>query len=380
MRTRQILKETIKNKNILNIRHLPGYGTFVVGKSGTLILHNGTERFLYQRAADINVDAQGDYWVGLAGLYRIKKAQIPRKIYPPERLNHTQGYQLYTIAPAQRLSDLRVEKIEFDQQNRIWLATSTGLYTGIDSTHYKCVLPYVTRDILFDSTRQVLWALSESKGLFVLQNGRVTDSIPIANSRGGVICRDFCLDTEGSLWIGSAGGLFEVTGEPGQLQLTNYWGVYGLGGEKINAVEVIDDQIFIGKDDGLLRIPKNILRYSIPSPPVWIKSVHVNNIARPFTGYERIEMKYGEGSVSIEFEGLSFREVQNIRYKYRLKGLDDNWRETGNEAIEFAALRPGHYTLEVFSINGSGIPCARPAVLELQVLPPFWIRSWFLAL
>ena len=380
MRTRQILKETVKNKNILNIRHLPDHGTLVVGKSGTLILRNGTERFLYQRAADINIDRQGDYWVGLAGLYRIKKAQIPHKIFPPERLSQAAGYQLYSIAPAQRLSDLRVEKIEFDQQNRIWLATSTGLYTGIDSTQYKCVLPYVTRDILFDSSRQVLWALSESKGLFAIQNGRVTDSIPIVNSRGGVICRDFCLDSEGNLWIGSAGGLFEVTGEPGRLQLTNYWGVYGLGGEKINAVEVIDDQIFIGKDDGLLRIPKNILRYSVPSPPVWIKSVQINNKTRPFTGQERIEMKYGEGSVYVEFEGLSFREVQNIRYRYRLRGLDDNWRETGNEAIEFAALRPGHYILEVFSINGSGVPCARPAVLKLQVLPPFWMRAWFLLL
>jgi len=380
MRTRQILKETVKNKNILNIRHLPDHSTMVVGKSGTLILRNGTEQFLYQRAADINIDAHGDYWAGLAGLYRIKKAQVPLKLHPPERLSRADGYKLYMIAPAQRLSDLRVEKIEFDQQNRIWLATSTGLFTGIDSLHYQCVLPYVTRDILFDSVRQVLWALSESRGLFAIQNGRVTDSIQIANGREGVICRDLCLDDTGNLWIGSAGGLFEVTGGPGRLQLTNYWGVYGLGGEKINAVEVIGDQIFIGKDDGLLRIPKHILRFSVPSPPVWIKSVRINNQTRLFTGNERIEMKYGEGSLSIEFEGLSFREVQNIRYKYRLAGLDDNWRETANEAVEFAALRPGKYTLEVFSINGSGVPCARPALLQLQVLPPFWMRAWFLLL
>ena len=380
IKTRQILRETVKNKNILNIRHLPDGSTLVIGKAGILILRNGSEQFLYQRAADINIDAQGDYWAGLAGLYRIKKEQIPLKIYPPERLNQAEGYQLYSIAPSQRLSDLRVEKIEFDQHNQIWLAASTGLYTGIDSAHYKQVLPYITRDILFDASRQVLWALSESKGLFAIQNGRVTDSISIANSRGDVICRDLCLDSEGHLWIGSAGGLFEVTGEPGQLHLTNYWGVYGLGGEKINAVEVIGDHIFIGKDDGLLRIPKSILNYSVPSPPVWIRSVRVNNTARLFAGNEPLAMKFGEGSVSIEFEGLSFREVQNIRYRYRLTGLDDNWRETGNEAIEFAALRPGQYTLEVFSINGSGIPSAQPAVLQLHVLPPFWMRAWFLLL
>ena len=380
IRARKILQDAVKNITIMNIRQMPDGSTLVVGKSGTLIIRDGTEQFLFQRASDLNVDAAGNYWAGLAGVFLIKKDQLPYKMRPLQNLGHTDAARVYAQAPARRLTELRVEKIEFDSENRVWLAASTGLYFTADTARFQRVLPYLTRDILFDPVRNVLWALTESNGLFAVRNGAVIDSTLIVNSRGSVICRDLCRDAAGNLWIGGSGGLFKLSGDPGRLQLTSYWGVYGLQNEKVNAVEVVDGKVFIGKDDGLLMIPENILTQTMPAPPVWIRSVQAGRDTGPFSDAGKNAMAYGSGPLVVDFESLSFREARNIHYRYRLAGLDDNWRETTLKTVEFAALRPGNYVLEIYSVNGSGNMCTQPAVLHFQVTPPFWMRRWFLLL
>ncbi|MBK9490677.1 MAG: histidine kinase [Haliscomenobacter sp.] len=193
-----------------------------------------------------------------------------------------------------------------------------------------------------------------------------------------MICWDLCRDQNNELWIGTAGGLFRVIGRPGKLKVVDYWGVLGLGSEKINAVEAIGTDIFIGKDDGLLKVPRSILANPPPPPIVLLKSVRVNN--QPIISAERIAIKYGQRPLSIEYEGLSFRESQNIRYRYRLLGLNTRWYETTNEAVEYVDLRPGYYTFEVIAVNGAGASSRRSSTLDLRVYPPFWRENWFYVL
>ena len=377
LRTRKIIPDAPDYMSILSIRHFPGERTWVSGLGGTLMIEQNREQYLYYRSADVNQDTEGNYWIGLTGLYRIERDKASSAITSTRYLSMPEVTERYKRSVVRRLSNLRVSKIEFDALKRIWLATSTGLYVGVDSTNYSAVLPYVTRDILMDSARQVMWALTETDGLFVLKNGQVVDSLRLANSRGNVICQDLCADDQGNIWVGGLGGLFKVSGMPGHWQLTSYWGVYGLEREKINAIEVLNGEVFLGKDDGLLVIPENVLTRSIPAPPVRINSVSIGRKPQDFDNKE-VEMAYGSESLVVAFEGLSFREAPNIRYRYRLSGFDDNWHETALKSVEFAALRPGHYMLEVFSTNASGNLSAQPAILCFHVAPPFWLNAWFL--
>jgi len=142
-------------------------------------------------------------------------------------------------------------------------------------------------------------------------------------------------------------------------------------------VEVFENKVFLGKDDGLLAVPKNILLQSPPSPLALIKSVQINNQAQNLGPGNTLSMEYGEGSLNIEFEGLSYREPQYIRYRYRMIGLDTLWHETPNEALEFASLRPGQYKFEVYTVNGAGETSVVPGVVYVEVRPPFWMQTWF---
>ncbi|MFN0215405.1 MAG: two-component regulator propeller domain-containing protein [Saprospiraceae bacterium] len=378
IRSKVIFQKNVTNKNVRNIRHLDDGSTMVVSKAGSLIIREGIENLLTHRATDINRDHDGNYWAGLNGLFKIPPKLALKKMLPLKRAdNILDSNPLYGVPNITRFKGLKVEKIEFDERHSVWVGTHNGLYAIDSNGAERRVLPYGIQDMDFDEANNQLWVLSESKGLFAIKNGQVIDSISISNQYGEVICRDLCRDAENKIWIGTASGLFRVHGQPGKMQLTNYWGVLGLGWDKINAVEVIESQVFIGKDDGLLSIPKRLLLESPPSPPALIKSVRINNQIQKLGTDNSLTMDYGQGSLNIEFEGLSYREPQYIRYRYRLEGLDTAWHETANEAIEFASLRPGQYSFDVQTINGAGEIGEAAARVQIQVVPPFWMRSWF---
>lgn len=380
IQSKVIFQKNVTNKSIRNIRHLDDGSTLVISKAGTLIIQNGRKKIFVQRANDLNVDSSGDYWAALNGLFKITGKVALTKMLPGETVSNLKDSDPMYEAPISSFKGYKVEKIEFDERQLVWVGTHSGLFVIASDGVEKKVLPYSIKDLDFDKSNQKLWALTESKGLFAIQNGLIVDSISINNQFGPVICRDLCRDDENKLWIGTASGLFRVQGEQGKLQLTNFWGVLGLGWDKINAVEVLGNQVFIGKDDGLLSIPKNVLLQSPPSPLALIKSVRINNKIQTLGPNNFLSMDYGQGSLNIEFEGLSYREPQYIRYRYRLSGLDTIWHETANEALEFATLRPGLYTFEVLTINGAGEACAQAATIQIQVKPPFWLRAWFYAL
>lgn len=377
LETHQVVKDQIRNLTIFNIRHLANNNTLVVGKTGTLILNGKPDQYLYQRASDLNIDSEGNVWSGLTGLFYLPKTDLPYKIAPPDFHNTPQAITLYARRQPLRLNTHRVEKIEFEGRDRVWFAANTGLYCHFKSGHEIRVLPYVTHDLCVDTEQGILWALTETNGLFALRDGQVIDSIPIVNQNGSVICRDLCRDENGEFWIGSAGGLFRVSGAPGHLQLRNYWGILGLSSEKINAVELIGDYIYIGKDDGFLQAPRRVLEQVAVPPILHLSTLRISNTTYAPDDPALMEIPYGSQPFYIAFQGLSYSEPHNITYRYRLLGGSDTWNHSTNRAVEYAGLRPGDYVFEVYAINSSGVESTQPIRLKFKVLKPFWWKAWF---
>jgi signal transduction histidine kinase len=67
-----------------------------------------------------------------------------------------------------------------------------------------------------------------------------------------------------------------------------------------------------------------------------------------------------------------------VKFKWRLKGLEDNWVDGGNhDSASYSFVPPGHYQFQVLACNNDGIWSDNPAVMNLIVLPYFWQRWWF---
>jgi len=124
--------------------------------------------------------------------------------------------------------------------------------------------------------------------------------------------------------------------------------------------------------------PNRLVRNRIP-PPVVIRALAVGN--------QRIDPRSGvtlpvrTTTVRFDYAGLSLTEAQKVRYRYRIDGIDTDWREvTAARQALYSNLRPGHYTFRVIAANNDGVWSSEGTALAFDIPPAFVQTGWFIAL
>ncbi len=89
-----------------------------------------------------------------------------------------------------------------------------------------------------------------------------------------------------------------------------------------------------------------------------------------------IRLPHSANNITFSFSSMSYSIPQANRYKYLLKGWDDNWHYTDgtNPVADYLNLRPGRYTFLVYGSNSDGIWSRDPAEVSVRVMPA-WYQS-----
>jgi signal transduction histidine kinase/ligand-binding sensor domain-containing protein len=94
-----------------------------------------------------------------------------------------------------------------------------------------------------------------------------------------------------------------------------------------------------------------------------------------------LQIQPGRHRVEFHYTALSFIAPEQIRFRYRLQGLDADWLEAGNRRSAFYSyVPPGNYTFQVTACNADGTWNAQPAEIKFTVLPFFWQSRWFIGI
>ena len=114
-------------------------------------------------------------------------------------------------------------------------------------------------------------------------------------------------------------------------------------------------------------------------PRVVIEGVAVDRepkpVARP--GPNRVP---ASENLEIQYTGLSWTRPQEIKFRFRMAGLDRDWVDAGaRRTAYYSHLPPGDYTFTVIADNGEGVWNTTGQSLAIVVLPPFYQTWWFLA-
>jgi len=228
----------------------------------------------------------------------------------------------------------------FDQQNRLWVATTEGLF-------------------LLDDSSRVKFALTNRNGL---QNKEING---------------LEVDLEGRLWLATSNGLYRFYPPTGVVNV--YGRPDGLFDTDIDAAfqTMPRGELFVGFRDAfnlanLSRLPMN------PHPPrVVLTDVLVLNKPAPWRAGEPVVLKPGENVVTFDFSAVNFTQPEKTVLSYKLEGFDQDWAETQQNLITYTNLDGGDYTLLVRARNGDGIWSADVARVPLRVVPPFTRTMWF---
>ncbi len=77
------------------------------------------------------------------------------------------------------------------------------------------------------------------------------------------------------------------------------------------------------------------------------------------------------------FAALTYRSERDVRFRYRLRGLESDWIDTAGHDARYTNLPAGRFEFEVVARDSLGRWSAQPVVAAFSVDPDWWQTWWF---
>src|SRR6185437_5168897 len=111
-------------------------------------------------------------------------------------------------------------------------------------------------------------------------------------------------------------------------------------------------------------------------PNVVIESVLDDTKPAHFTN--QLDLPVGKGQLEFRFTGLSLTAPEQVQFRYRLAGSDNDWTEAGTRRVAYYTnLPPGSYRFEVIACNNDGVWSTHAATLPVTLEPHFYQTKLF---
>ena len=370
-------------------------------------------------------DAQGRIWVSTAqGL-----AYFENDKFVPLRGVH---FPNWVHSPVAR-----------DTSGNLWIINDQGLYRLSEGRVAQYIpseslgLHGTLQTLLLDAVRGGMWLASWQGKVVYFKDGKVRAAYGAGDGLGGGRVNDLYLDEEDALWAATEGGLSRIKdGRVWNLSSKNglpcdavngliqddsksFWLYMGCGLVRVQRSELeawyldpkrrIQTTLFDlfdgvksragvqnfaprmarGKDGKIWFVPYDGVSYVDPrhlssnalAPPIRVEEVTANGKTYdPAIANELLRLPSQIRDLSIRYTALSFVAPEKVRFRIKLEGQDEDWRELTDRYVQYTNLAPRHYRFRVLACNNSGLWNEEGASLDFSVAPTYWQTSWFRAL
>ena len=219
----------------------------------------------------------------------------------------------------------------------------------------------------------IYWIATYGEGVMGLKDNRVIMHLEQENGLTSNICRNIFVSGN-VLWVGTDKGLNKVTLNGDKYSIVKLTTADGLGSDIINAVYADGQTIYVGTPQGITFFNENNISQTSDCD---LRVTAINSSDREWnfdtTGFR---LPHQENNIRFEFVGISYRSVGQITYKYRLMGLDSNWKTTSETFLSYPSLPSGEYSLQVAAINKFGIQ-SETRQIEFAVEQLLEEKTWF---
>jgi hypothetical protein len=201
-----------------------------------------------------------------------------------------------------------------------------------------------------------LWVALQGGGLghLDLKTGK-TELFTTADGLSNNTLWSLIMDKTGLIWISTNKGISCFN--PGTRKFRNFGAEEGLLVHDFNADSyhsTSDGEIFFGGVGGMISFhPSEVCKAYGNAMPLLITEVTVSGdpvyTKRALYESDTLILNKGDNNIQFSFACLDLLNGAHIKYRYRLTGLSDMWRDADqkNRKVTFYNLKPGHYHLDV---------------------------------
>lgn len=191
-------------------------------------------------------------------------------------------------------------------------------------------------------------------------------------------------DGNGHLWIGTEQGLSRFTLPGGPFRnFTEQDGLPGYFFMTGSSCRGHDGTLYFGGENGLTVVMPRSIRPKLLPPPVVITGVRIYDrlLDGDWSSGGILTLNHDEDYIGIDFSALDFTVPERNLYSHLLEGFDASWTDPSpRRYAAYTHLPPGEYTFRVRAANADGVWNEAGAALRFSIIPPFWMRWWFLVL
>jgi len=333
-------------------------------------------------ATDFTTDRNGNLWMATEnGLFKFKdEKQIAR----------------YTVENG--LPHNEVITVHEDKKGNLWIGTFDGLAQLKDD---KIIIfneiensPRGFVRYIYEDVEGVLWFGTYGDGLVRYKDGKFFNyRVEHGLFNNGVFA--ILEDDRGNFWMSSNRGIHRVSkqelndfaeGKIPKLNSVSYDEKDGMlnaecnGGRIPAAIKTKDGKFWFPTMGGVAIIDPNAEIVNTNPPPTIIEDISIDRKSVEKLQSE-IELKPNQTSLEIHYTGLSLIKSNQIKFRYKLEGFEENWVEAGtNRTANYSYLPAGNYTFRVIAANANGVWNTEGASVKIVVHPVFYQTWWFLTL
>jgi len=96
-----------------------------------------------------------------------------------------------------------------------------------------------------------------------------------------------------------------------------------------------------------------------------------------------IRLKYKQNTISLRLIGIEFGQPGNVKIQYYLQGLEKQAEASIRDQVaepRYGKLAPRRYVMMVRVANANGVWSAWEAKIHIEIIPPIYMRWWFMLL
>lgn len=251
---------------------------------------------------------------------------------------------------------------------------------------------------IFEDSRQQIWIGTSGGGLNLAVKDPVTEKFCFNHytSEEGLInnmVQAILEDDDGNLWVSTESGISKFNAD--NVVFENYNSLNAWESElfcESSAFKRKNGELLFGSFNGMYIFNPSSFESETAPQPVMITGLSINGIPvaphspdsplkESITLTQRIRLKNGQNSFSIEFSSLNFQSSRSNRYTYILERYDKNWNPvTQYNVAAYKNIPAGKYLFRVKSTNNTYGPDNTESRLEIIIVPPFWKSSKAFAL
>lgn len=333
-------KDGLDNSSIYSIFR-DSHGRIWAGSMSSVCLYNSQQdKFISIKNLDaligeITEDIKGNLWVGTQGKSIFK--------YTPDK----DSWKKYS--QEQGINCANINHICIDKEQKLWVATTEGLYT-----------------------------YQEEKDHFIYHPLKIQNE-----------CINAILEGEDCLWLTTAKGLVKYTPTTRAIQV--FTKSDGLQSEAFIAgsgLKTRNGEFYIGSINGFNAFYPHQLKLNTQKPTVVLTGLEVFNkkietkengiLPVSIDHLDKIHLSHKENVITLSYAALSYCTPEKNQYAYILEGFDKDWNYVNSQhSTTYTNLPAGKYTFRVKAANNDNQWNEQGTSIQIIVHPPFYLSLPF---